>query len=119
MKPNALLLCALVLALSAPAAAQNVDVKVHTLENGLKVLMVPRPGDPNITAGCSMADMAPMDDVEDAWDDLEQVLGPDGIVPVTYMNSIAGIKALCGRNGGAVCTSSNAAAVLELSLIHI
>ena len=51
MKPNALLLCALVLALSAPAAAQNVDVKVHTLENGLKVLMVPRPGDPNITAG--------------------------------------------------------------------
>ena len=68
---------------------------------------------PNITAGCSMADMAPMEDVEDAWADLEEVLGSNGIVPVTYMNSIAGIKALCGRNGGAVCTSSNAGAVLE------
>lgn len=69
---------------------------------------------PNITAGCSMADMAPMDDVEDSWEDLQEVLGDHGgILPVTYMNSIAGIKALCGRTGGAVCTSSNAAAVLE------
>ncbi len=69
---------------------------------------------PNITAGCSMADMAPMDDVEDGWEDLQEVLGDHGgILPVTYMNSIAGIKALCGRSGGAVCTSSNAAAVLE------
>ena len=68
---------------------------------------------PNITAGCSMADMAPMDDVEDAWQDLADTLGPNEIVPVTYMNSIAGIKALCGRNGGAVCTSSNADAVLR------
>ena len=58
---------------------------------------------PNITAGCSMADMAPMDDVDDAWEDLQGVLGDDGgIVPITYMNSIAYIKALCGRNGGAV-----------------
>ncbi|MCH9017499.1 MAG: quinolinate synthase NadA, partial [Chloroflexi bacterium] len=70
---------------------------------------------PNITAGCSMADMAPMEDVEDAWADLEDVLGPGGILPVTYMNSIAGIKALCGQNGGVVCTSSNAKAVLEWS----
>ncbi len=69
---------------------------------------------PNITAGCSMADMAPMEDVDDAWEDLQSVLADDGgIVPVTYMNSIAGIKALCGRNGGAVCTSSNAKAVVE------
>ena len=69
---------------------------------------------PNITAGCSMADMAPMDDVDDAWEDLQSVLGDHGgIVPVTYMNSIAGIKALCGRNNGAVCTSSNAPAVME------
>ena len=69
---------------------------------------------PNITAGCSMADMAPMEDVDDAWDDLAQVLdGYGGVTPVTYMNSIAGIKALCGRNGGAVCTSSNATRVLE------
>lgn len=69
---------------------------------------------PNITAGCSMADMAPMEDVDDAWEDLQDVLGDEGgIVPITYMNSIAGIKAFCGRNNGAVCTSSNAAAVME------
>ena len=68
---------------------------------------------PNITAGCSMADMAPMDDVGDAWADLEEILGLGGMIPITYMNSIAGNKALCGRNGGAVCTSSNAKAVFE------
>ncbi|MBM3934717.1 MAG: quinolinate synthase NadA [SAR202 cluster bacterium] len=64
---------------------------------------------PNLTAGCSMADMAHQDDVADAWDDLTEVLGDDGgITPITYMNSTAAIKALCGRNGGIVCTSSNA-----------
>ena len=64
---------------------------------------------PNMAAGCSMADMAPTEDVEDAWDDLTSVLGgQDEIVPITYMNSTADIKALCGRNGGIVCTSSNA-----------
>ena len=57
--------------------------------------------------------MAPMEDVEDAWADLEEVLGLGGIVPVTYMNSIAGIKALCGRSNGIVCTSSNPKAALE------
>ena len=57
--------------------------------------------------------MAPMEDVEDAWADLEEVLGPVEIVPVTYMNSIVGIKALCGRNNGIVCTSSNAKVALE------
>lgn len=69
---------------------------------------------PNLAAGCSMADMAPMEDVDDAWEDLVDALGGSGgITPVTYMNSTASIKALCGRNGGAVCTSSNASAVLE------
>ena len=71
---------------------------------------------PNITAGCSMADMAPMDDVQDAWDDLGNVIGGHGgIVPVAYMNTIAGLKALCGRHGGIICTSSNATAALEWS----
>ena len=64
---------------------------------------------PNITAGCSMSDMAPSEDVLDAWDDLTGVLG-NGLIPITYMNSTAAIKALCGRNGGIVCTSSNAEA---------
>ena len=69
---------------------------------------------PNLTAGCSMADMAHVDDVLDCWDDLEEVLGEDGgITPITYMNSTAAIKALCGRNDGIVCTSSNARATFE------
>ncbi len=69
---------------------------------------------PNMTAGCSMADMAHIDDVLDCWDDLTDVLGDyGGIVPITYMNSTASIKALCGRNGGIVCTSSNAPATFK------
>ena len=69
---------------------------------------------PNLTAGCSMADMAHIDDVLDCWDDLHELLGDDGgTVPITYMNSTAAIKALCGRNNGIVCTSSNAAASFE------
>ncbi len=69
---------------------------------------------PNLTAGCSMADMAHVDDVLDCWDDLEEVLGDDGgITPITYMNSTAAIKAMCGRNDGIVCTSSNARATFE------
>lgn len=65
---------------------------------------------PNLTAGCSMADMAHIDDVLDCWDDLSAALPRSSIVPITYMNSTAAIKALCGREGGIVCTSSNAAA---------
>ena len=69
---------------------------------------------PNLTAGCSMADMAQIDDVLDCWDDLADVLGDrGGVVPITYMNSTADIKALCGRNDGIVCTSSNAPATFE------
>ena len=69
---------------------------------------------PNLTAGCSMADMAHVDDVLDCWEDMEEVLGDDGgITPITYMNSTAAIKALCGRNDGIVCTSSNARATFE------
>ncbi|GAA4427548.1 quinolinate synthase NadA [Georgenia halophila] len=75
---------------------------------------------PNLAAGCSMADMATIEDVEDAWAQLEAVYGTepdaDGLVPVlpvTYMNSSAAIKAFCGHHGGIVCTSSNARTVLE------
>ena len=61
--------------------------------------------------------MAPTDDVLDAWAQLVDTLGPDhGIVPVTYMNSAAALKAFCGKNGGIVCTSSNAHAVLAWAL---
>jgi len=67
---------------------------------------------PDLKAGCSMADMASMEDVEEAWDRLQAAHG-DTIVPVTYMNSTAALKAFCGAHGGLVCTSSNARAVLE------
>ena len=69
---------------------------------------------PNLAAGCSMADMAHIDDVLDCWDDLQETVGDfGGVVPITYMNSTAAIKALCGRNGGIVCTSSNAPATFR------
>ncbi len=67
---------------------------------------------PNLAAGCSMADMARPNDVYRAWEVLQRE-GIDGVVPVTYVNSAAALKAFCGRNGGIVCTSSNAAAVIE------
>ena len=67
---------------------------------------------PNLEAGCSMADMAKSDDVEAAWNALRD-LGIRGVVPITYMNSAAALKAFCGRNGGIVCTSSNAERVFD------
>src|SRR5713101_5344672 len=69
---------------------------------------------PDLAAGCSMADMADPEQLEQCWSDLEQMLGSaSGIVPVTYINSAASIKAFCGEHGGVVCTSSNAAATLK------
>ncbi|WP_185994941.1 quinolinate synthase NadA [Nocardioides campestrisoli] len=68
---------------------------------------------PDLAAGCSMADMARLPQVEDAWDALVEAGVADSVVPVTYMNSSADIKAFCGRHGGAVCTSSNADVALE------
>jgi quinolinate synthase len=70
---------------------------------------------PNLEAGCSMADMAKANDVEACWTALAD-LGITGIVPVTYMNSAASLKAFCGRNGGIVCTSSNAPRVYDWAL---
>jgi quinolinate synthase len=67
---------------------------------------------PNLEAGCSMADMAKPEDVEAAWSTLKS-LGVTGVVPITYMNSAASLKAFCGRNGGIVCTSSNAGRVFD------
>jgi quinolinate synthase len=66
---------------------------------------------PDLKAGCSMADMAAIEDVEEAWERLIAVHG-ESIVPITYMNSTAALKAFCGERGGVVCTSSNAQAVL-------
>jgi len=68
---------------------------------------------PDMAAGCSMADMAAIEQVEDAWADLGTVIDTSDITPVTYINSAASLKAFCGRHGGIVCTSSNARAVLD------
>jgi quinolinate synthase len=70
---------------------------------------------PDLAAGCSMADMAAIDQIEDAWDQLGEVLDTEDITPVTYINSAASLKAFVGRNGGIVCTSSNAEAALRWS----
>ncbi|MDP9070069.1 MAG: quinolinate synthase NadA [Actinomycetota bacterium] len=71
---------------------------------------------PDLNAGCSMADMADVDSVEEAWEALGAVTDIERVVPITYMNSSAALKAFVGRRGGAVCTSSNARAVLEWAL---
>ena len=68
---------------------------------------------PDLAAGCSMADMAAPDQLEQCWADLGQMAGGAKIIPVTYINSAASIKAFCGEHGGVVCTSSNAAATLK------
>lgn len=68
---------------------------------------------PDLNAGCSMADMADIDSVEEAWEALGEHVDLSRVIPITYMNSAADLKAFVGRNHGAVCTSSNARAVLE------
>jgi quinolinate synthase len=71
---------------------------------------------PDLNAGCSMADMADLDEVEQAWAELGKVTDLDAITPVTYMNSSAALKAFVGDRGGTVCTSSNAAAAVRWAL---
>ncbi len=71
---------------------------------------------PDLNAGCSMADMADLDTVEDAWEELSMIIDTSRVVPITYMNSSAALKAFVGNHGGAVCTSSNAKAILLWAL---
>ncbi len=68
---------------------------------------------PDMAAGCSMADMAAIAQVEAAWEDMSEIIDTERVIPVTYINSAASLKAFCGKHGGIVCTSSNARAVLE------
>jgi quinolinate synthase len=68
---------------------------------------------PDLNAGCSMADMADIDQVTEAWEELARLTDIDTLIPITYMNSSAALKAFVGEHGGAVCTSTNARAVLE------
>ncbi len=91
---------------------------VHFMAESADILTAPEQQVilPDLNAGCSMADMADIDAVEDAWESLAAVTDIERVVPVTYMNSSAALKAFVGRHGGAVCTSSNARAVLSWAL---
>ncbi|MBI2058870.1 MAG: quinolinate synthase NadA [Nitrospirae bacterium] len=108
--------------LSKSAAAQGSDFivfcGVHFMAETADVLTQDRQAVilPNLTAGCSMADMAPPDQVRESWAELQEVTRE--VVPVTYMNSAASLKALTGDNGGAVCTSSNAAKIIRWAFEH-
>jgi len=97
-----------------PAAEFIVFCGVHFMAESADVLTADHQQVilPDLAAGCSMADMAAPDQLEMCWGDLEQ-MGIGGVVPVTYINSAASIKAFCGEHGGVVCTSSNAAATLQ------
>lgn len=87
--------------------AESADI----LKRGAQKIILPDMG-----AGCDMADMADADDVEEAWEDLVSVLGHESIMPVTYINSTAALKAFVGKKGGVVCTSSNAEKIVRWSL---
>lgn len=104
------------LAARRPEADYIVFCGVHFMAESADILSGPHQKVilPNPAAGCSMADMANIAEVEECWQMLYDLLGEDaGIIPVTYMNSAANLKAFCGRNGGVVCTSSNAPKVIE------
>jgi len=105
--------------LSQLAAAQReaefiVFCGVHFMAESADILRQPHQTVilPDLKAGCSMADMAGIEDVEEAWERLTRAHG-ETVVPVTYMNSSAALKAFCGEHDGVVCTSSNARTVLE------
>jgi quinolinate synthase len=102
------------LAATRPEADYIVFCGVHFMAESADILAADHQQVilPDLNAGCTMADMAVIDQVEDCWDEVTAVVGED-ILPVTYMNSSAALKAFVGRHGGAVCTSSNCRAVLE------
>jgi quinolinate synthase len=102
-------------AAARPEAEYIVFCGVHFMAESADILTKPEQQVvlPDLAAGCSMADMARLTQVEAAWDALAAAGIQQQVVPVTYMNSSADIKAFCGRNGGVVCTSSNAQTALE------
>ncbi|MBC7275973.1 quinolinate synthase NadA [Nocardioides sp.] len=102
-------------AAARPDAEYIVFCGVHFMAESADILTSPSQAVilPDLAAGCSMADMARLGQVEKAWEALTEAGVAEQVVPVTYMNSSADIKAFCGRHDGVVCTSSNAQAVLE------
>ena len=107
-----------VLAQQRPTAKYIVFCGVHFMAESADVLTADDQQVilPDLNAGCSMADMADIDQVEEAWEELSGVVDVERLVPITYMNSSAALKAFVGDHGGAVCTSTNARAVLEWAM---
>jgi quinolinate synthase len=107
-----------VLAQQRPQAEFIVFCGVHFMAESADILTADHQAVilPDLNAGCSMADMADIDEVTEAWESLADVVDIDRVVPITYMNSSAAIKSFVGEHGGAVCTSTNARAVLEWAL---
>jgi quinolinate synthase len=105
-------------AAARPEAEFVVFCGVHFMAESADILTGPRQQVvlPDLAAGCSMADMATYNQVEECWDALEDAGLADSVIPVTYMNSSADIKAFTGRHGGTVCTSSNAGRALRWAL---
>ncbi|MBK9153997.1 MAG: quinolinate synthase NadA [Chloracidobacterium sp.] len=104
---------------SQTAAETIIFCGVHFMAESANILGKPeqRVILPDLGAGCSMADMASIDQVEDAWEQLGEIgVLEQKVAPITYMNSSAAIKAFCGRNDGVVCTSSNAVPLFEIYL---
>ncbi len=100
---------------AASRAQTIVFCGVHFMAESADILRQPhqRVILPDLQAGCSMADMAEIEQVEIAWEQLERLHLAEEVAPITYINSSAAIKAFCGRRGGLVCTSSNAARALR------
>jgi len=97
--------------------AETADILANSAENlarrrgrRIDVLL------PDLEAGCSMADMATRQTVEHCWNQLAGIIDVNGVVPITYVNSTAELKAFCGQRGGIACTSTNARAVLDTAL---
>ncbi|UCC79904.1 MAG: quinolinate synthase NadA [Candidatus Zixiibacteriota bacterium] len=103
------------IAANSPDAETIAFCGVHFMAEAADVLTAPNQKVylTNATAGCPMADMAPTGKVYDAWDSIESVLGKNKVVPISYMNTTADLKAFTGRNGGLICTSSNADAAFK------
>ncbi len=101
------------LAAGQPNADYIVFCGVHFMAETADILSAPHQKVclPDLNAGCHMADMADLDSVEDSWEELTEVCG-ESIVPITYINSAADLKAFCGAHGGVVCTSSNAPSIM-------
>ncbi len=102
--------CEVILFCGVRFMAETADILANAKREGNRRVTVVSP---NPDAGCRMADMATLAELENAWRLLGEAVGTEGLVPVTYVNSSAEVKAFCGKHGGYACTSSNALAVMR------